>query len=128
VPSSTPAEIVDQMSALVLSFNLDRTTERWLLRKLDDLQASLVDGNDQVCSSTGTLNHIMSYAQRTLTSDQYTALTALATKLQVEAGCPNAGSQFPKAQKPPTTPAAKKDTTAKAAKADLKATGGHSSH
>ena len=145
VLSSTPAEIVDQMSALVSSFNTDRTTERWLLKKLDDLKASLAYGNDQVCSATGALNHIMAFAQRTLTNDQYTAFTALATKLQVAAGCANAGSQFPKALKASTvtpmtttvttttaktatpTPAPKKDTTPKATKADTKATGGRNS-
>ncbi|MDP9275571.1 MAG: PKD domain-containing protein [Chloroflexota bacterium] len=136
VLSSTPSEIVDQMSALILSFNLDRTTERWLLRKLDDLQASVAYGNDQVCSSSGTLNHLMAYAQRTLTSDQYAALNALATKLQVAASCPNAGSLFPKVQKAPTvttktatpTPAPKKDTTSKTTKGDPTPTGGHDSH
>jgi PKD repeat protein len=135
-PSNTPAEIVDQMSALVSSFNLDRTTERWLLRKLDDLKGSLAYGSDQVCSSSGTLSHIVTFAQRNLTNDQYAAFIAVATNLQVEAGCLNAGSQFPKVQKAPTvttkaatpTPAPKKDPTAKTTKADPRPTAGHDSH
>jgi PKD repeat protein len=145
VISSTPSAIIDQMSALVSSFNTDRTTERWLLRKLDDLQASLAYGNDQVCSATGTLNHIVAFAQRTLTNDQYAAFNALATTLQGATGCANAGSQFPKALKastvtPVTTtvttttpktvapaPAPKKDTTPKATKTEAKPTPGSKS-
>jgi PKD repeat protein len=138
VLSSTPSAIIDQMSALVSSFNTDRTTERWLLRKLDDLQASLAYGNDQVCSNSGALGKIMAFAQRTLTNDQYAALSTLANNLQGAAGCGITANQFPKVQKAPTltapttktatpAPAPKKDTSTKAAKADPKPTGGHNS-
>lgn len=75
------------MSGLVLSFGLDRNTERWLLKKIDDLQTSLAYGNDQVCSTSGTLAHLMAYAERTLTTDEFAALSALATKLEAAAGC-----------------------------------------
>jgi PKD repeat protein len=87
VPAETASEVLDQMSALVLSFGLDRNTERWLLKKIDDLQASLAYGNDQVCSSSGTLAHLVAYAQRTLTDSEYASLNALATKLEAAAGC-----------------------------------------
>jgi PKD repeat protein len=87
VPLPSPAAIVDDMSALVLSFNLDRNTERWLLKKVDDVRDSLATGNSQVCSDAGTLSHLLAFAQRNLTSDEYAALNGLATKLKVAAGC-----------------------------------------
>jgi PKD repeat protein len=143
IASESAADMLADMSTLVLSFNLDRNTERWLLRKIDDLNASLAYGNSQVCSSSGTLAHLMSFAQRTLTSDQYAALSALSTKLQVAAGCSGSGALSPKVLKAatvtaktvtPTTsslttsaPTSRKDTTTKAVKADQKAMGGRSS-
>jgi len=144
VPAVTAADVLDDMSGLVRSFDLDRNTERWLLRKIDDLSGSLAYGNGQVCSSSGTLDHLMTFAQRTLTNDEYAALGVLSTNLQAAAGCN--GAQSPKVLKastvtPKTTvttattltatpapaPAPKKDTTSKNTKADTKATGGHSS-
>jgi PKD repeat protein len=98
VPAQSASEIVDEMSALVLNFGLDRNTERWLLRKLDDLQASLVYGNGQVCSTSGTLAHLVAYAERALTSDQYAALNALASNLEAAAGCAVAPSVHPNGQ------------------------------
>ena len=143
VPAETASQILDEMSALVLSFNLDRNTERWLLKKLDDLQSSLAYGNGQVCSSSGTLNHLLAFAQRTLTIDQYAAVSVLSTNLEASAGCSSSGAQSPKVLKasnvtPVTTvttataktalaPAPKKDTTAMTTKATLKVTGGHDS-
>src|SRR5438445_6767925 len=41
VPVVTAADVLDQMSALVVSFNLDRNTERWLLKKTGDTKDSL---------------------------------------------------------------------------------------
>ena len=143
VPAVTAADVLDDMSGLVLSFDLDRNTERWLLRKLDDLRDSLAYGNDQVCSSSGTLAHLMAFADRTLTNSEDAALNTLATDLRAAAGCD--GALSPKVLKassvtPKTTvttvttktatpaPAPKKDTTAKSAKADLKVTEGRNSH
>src|SRR5438552_993884 len=143
VPAETATQILDEMSGLVLSFNLDRNTERWLLKKLDDLQSSLAYGNGQVCSSSGTLNHLLAFAQRTLTIDQYAAVSVLSTNLEASAGCSSSGALSPKVLKasnvtPVTTvttataktapaPAPKKDTTAKTTKAALKVTGGRDS-
>ncbi len=141
VPAETASQILDEMSALVLSFNLDRNTERWLLKKIDDLQSSLAYGNDQLCSSSGTLNHLLNFAERTLTTDQYAAVSVLSTKLEAAAGCSSSAAQSPKALKassvtPVTTDTtataktatpAPKDTTAKTTKAALKVTGGHDS-
>jgi hypothetical protein len=87
VPVETPAVVLDEMSSLIVSFELDRNTERWLLKKIDDLRDSLTTGNSQVCSDVGTLSHLLAFAERTLTSDQYAALNALATKLKAAAGC-----------------------------------------
>src|SRR6266550_3242307 len=92
IASESAADVLADMSTLVISFNVDRNTERWLLRKIDDLNASLAYGNSQVCSSSGTLAHLMAFGQRTLTSDQYAALSALSTKLQVAAGCSGSGA------------------------------------
>jgi len=100
VPASTPSEIVDQMSALVSSFGLSDPTQSWLLRKLDNLQVSLASDNSQVCSSTGTLMHLMAFAQRNLTTDQFAALNDLAIKLEVAASCSGAGPLTPRGQRP----------------------------
>ena len=139
--SGSAADVLDEMADLVRSFDLDRNTERWLLKKIDDLKASLAYGNGQVCSTSSTLDHVLAYAQRTIGNDRYVALTTLTAKLEAAAGCASNGAQSPKVQKaatvapktvtPKTTvlsttsvPTPKKDTTAKAAKADQKATEG----
>ena len=132
VPSSTPSDVLDQMSALVLSFDLDRNTERWLLHKIDDLRVSLATGGTtQLCLDLKTLGHISTFASRELTSDQAAALDLLGDNLAVAAGCPDAGSQFPKAPKSPTktappAPAPRTDTAPKSSTAELKLTTGHS--
>lgn len=140
VPATSASDVLDEMSSLVWSFDLDRNTERWLLKKLDDMQGSLAYGNGQICSSTGLLNHVLSFAQRTLRHEQYAALSALAPQLQAAAGCASNGSQLPKVLKAAavTTTAMpvlkdpatsqKNDTTAKATKSDSKATQGRSVH
>src|SRR6266566_4730623 len=99
VPAETASQILDEMSGLVLSFNLDRNTERWLLKKIDDLQSSLAYGNAQVCSSSGTLDHLLNFAERTLTNDQFVALSVLSTNLEASAGCSSSGAQSPKVLK-----------------------------
>jgi len=142
ISAGSAADVLDEMSDLVRSFDLDRNTERWLLKKIDDLKASLAYGNGQVCSVTGALNHVLAFADRTISNEHLTALRALTAKLEAAAGCSSSGAQSPKVQKaaavtpkpatPPTTatstPTPKKDTTAKAAKADLKATAGRNDH
>ena len=90
VPVVTATDILDQMSNLVASFNIDRNTERWMLRRIDDLQASLDYGNGQICSGSGTLSHLMAFAVRNLSSADYATLSALSTKLQDAAGCATA--------------------------------------
>jgi hypothetical protein len=147
VLSVDAADVLDQMSALVSSLDLDRNTERWLLRKIDDLRFSLASGgNALVCADLKVLGHISAFAGRVLTNDQAAALDDLGRKLETAAGCA-AGSviQSPKVQKAttvttavtptptqkkePTTktttpaPAPKKDTTAKAVKQERKTTG-----
>jgi PKD repeat protein len=145
VSAGSAAAVLDEMADLVRTFDLDRNTERWLLKKIDDLKASLAYGNGQVCSATGLLNHILAFADRTTSNEHLADLRALTAKLEAAAGCTGNGAQSPKVQKaatvtakpvPPTTtvtpttsaPTPKKDTTAKPAKADLKATEGRNSH
>ena len=99
VPAVSASDVLDQMSALVVSFNLDRNTERWLVKKIDDTKDSLAYGNGQVCSSGGSLDRLMSYAQRNLTSDEYAALNALATQARSAAGCGNTAARTAKAPK-----------------------------
>ena len=89
VPVVSASDVLDQMEALVYSFNLDRNTERWLVKKIDDTRDSLAYGNGQVCSSGGSLDRLLSYASRNLTSDQFDALNALATQTRAAAGCNN---------------------------------------
>ena len=143
VPAASPSAVLDEMASLVLSFNLDRNTERWLMRRLDDLRGSLAYGNDQICSTSGTLAHLVAFAQRTLTPEQYAALSADSAQLQTAAGCTSAANQLPKVQeaaavttaatpssapkKDTTTQVAAKDT-AKSRKAESKAMPGRSAH
>jgi PKD repeat protein len=123
--SSSPTDVLDQMSALVLSFDLDRNTERWLLRKIDDLRAALTSGgNTLLCADLKTLGHISAFASRVLTSDQAGALDTLSTKLEAAAGCSSTAGQTPRGLKASTVttttatpaPAPKKDTTPKTTK------------
>lgn len=147
LPAGSASDVIDEMSSLVWSFDLEWRTERWLLKKLDDMQGSLAYGNGQICSSTGSLNHVLSFAQRTLRYEQYAALSAFAPQVQAAAGCASNGSQLPKvlkatavtttaapalkdpatSQKNDTTKVATKDA-AKATKSDSKATQGRSVH
>jgi PKD repeat protein len=138
VPATSASAVIEEMSSLVRSLNLDRNTERWLLKKLHDLQSSLAYGNGQVCGAG--LDHILAFAQRTLENEQYAALSAFAPQLEAAAGCTSSGAQqSPKVQRAAavtttatpalTAPATtqKKDTTkdaAKAAKTDAKPTAG----
>jgi PKD repeat protein len=87
VSGGTAAELLDQMSGLVLSFELDRTIERWLLRRIDELKASLSTGDTQLCADLKTLGKLSAFASRTLSPDQYAVLSALATKLEAAAQC-----------------------------------------
>jgi len=122
VPAVGPSALLDQMSALVNSFGLDWTTERWLLRKIDSLRSSLASGgNSQLCADLKTLGHISTYASRVLTNDQAAALDGLGRQLETAAGCSGTVFQSPKVQRastvtPTVTPAPtpKKDTTTKA--------------
>jgi len=140
VPAGSAADVLDEMSALVLTFDLDRNTERWLLKKIDDLKASLAYGNGPVCQANGAFEHILAFAQRTIGNEHYAALTALTAKLDAAAGCSTNGATNPKVQKAaavttkrvsPTTTATsstpstpKKETTVKSAKTETKATEG----
>jgi PKD repeat protein len=134
VPAETASDLIDQMSSAVRSFELDRNTERWLLKKLDDLRDSLIYGNGQVCSSTGTLSHVLAFAERTVTSDQFATLSALATKLEAAVGCTSQADLHPKVLKAPTVtttpttvapaPTPKKDTTAKTTQSESRSTEG----
>lgn len=141
--AQSAAAILDEMSSLVQSFNLDRNTERWLLKKLADVKSSLAYGNSEVCSANGTLSHILAFADRTLESEQSAALSAFRPQLEGAAGCTSSGSQqSPKVLRaatvtttvtpalPQPLPTQKKDapTKAKSAKSDSKPAGGRSSH
>lgn len=140
--AGSASDVIDEMSSLVRSFELDRNPERWLLKKLDDLKGSLTYGNGQICGSG--LGRVFSFAQRTLTQEQYAALSAFAPELQAAAGCTSNGRQLPKVTKAAaaTTTAApalkdlatsqKKDATAKdaakATKSDSKPAAGRNAH
>ncbi len=126
VPGVSASDVLDQMSALVLSFDLDRNTERWLLKKIDDTQASLAYGNSQVCSSGGSLDRLMAYAERNLTTDQFAGLNALATQTRSAAGCGVASVRSGKSLKAVLAYASDKGKTEKTEKTksrDLKSEG-----
>jgi PKD repeat protein len=126
VPTVSASDVLDQMSALVLSFNLDRNTERWLLKKIDDTQSSLAYGNGQVCSSGGSLDRLMSYAQRNLTNDDFAALSTLATQARSAAGCGAASvrtGKTPKAVLAYASDKGKADKTVKSTRHDLRSAG-----
>jgi PKD repeat protein len=129
VASGSAANVVDEMTTLVQSFGLEWQNERWLVRKLNDLKASLVYGNTQVCSGSGQLSHILAFAQRNLADAQYAELKSYAGRLEGAAGCSATASQLPKALKTATVTTAvtsaptpqKKDATAKIEKKTAKA-------
>jgi PKD repeat protein len=115
VLASTPADVLDQMTALVNSFALSPNTERWLLRKIDDLRASLASGgNAQLCADLKILGHISAFAGRALTNDQAAAMDVLGKKLEAAAGCQGTVILFPRVQRATTvaTPGAPTSTQA----------------
>ena len=100
VLAGAPSDVLDQMKALVLSFDLYPNTERWLLRKTDDLGSSLASGgNASLCADLKILGHISAYAGRVLTNDQAAALDVLGRKLEIAAGCTGTVIVSPKRQK-----------------------------
>jgi PKD repeat protein len=115
--ASTVSDVLDQMAAFVESLGLSPNTERWLLRKIDDLRASAAGGgNAQLCASAKVLGHLSAYAGRVLTNDQAAALDSLGKQLETAAGCAGSAIANQKVQKttrvtttvPPTQ---KKETT-----------------
>jgi PKD repeat protein len=90
VSAESVSELLDQMAALILSFDLDRNTEKWLVRRIDELKASLGSGNTQVCADLKILGKVSTYANRLLPSDQAAALSSLAAKLEAAAQCAGA--------------------------------------
>jgi hypothetical protein len=75
------------MSALVQGFGLDRTTERWFLRRIGELQKALASGSNDFCGALGGLDRIRSVARVTLTSEQFAALDDLIAKVRASAIC-----------------------------------------
>jgi PKD repeat protein len=109
VSAGTAAELLDQMSGLVRSFDLDRNTEPWILRRIDELKASLATGSTQLCTDLKTLAKLSAFASHRLSTDQYAALSALATQLEAAARC--AASNFgPTGEPEQTTPGFKAET------------------
>jgi hypothetical protein len=105
VLASEPSDVLDQMAALVDSFGLDINTERWLLRKIDSLRASLASGgNAQLCADLKVLGHISAFAGRALTNDQAAALDVLGRKLETSAGCVGTVILSPRIQRVTTVP------------------------
>ena len=88
VAGGTTADLLDQMKALVQSFDLDRNTERWLVRRIDSLKASL-PANNELCFDLKLLaEQVASYGSRTLSSDRWAAVSSLVDQLEASAGCP----------------------------------------
>jgi PKD repeat protein len=105
VLATGPSDVLDQMAALVDSFGLDINTERWLLRKIDSLRASLASGgNAQLCADLKVLGHISAFAGRALTNDQAAALDVLGRKLETSAGCVGTVILSPRIQRVTTVP------------------------
>ena len=115
VSGGSAADVLDEMADLVRTFDLDRNTERWLLKKIDDLKASLAYGNGQVCQANGLLEHVLAFALRTTDDVRFAELSALSAKLDAAAGCSSNGAQSPKVQRAATVttkpvPPTKKET------------------
>jgi large repetitive protein len=117
VLSGNSDDVLDQMVALVSSLDLDRNTERWLLRKIDDLRLTLArGGNAQLCADLKVLGHISAFAGRVLTNDQAAALDLLGRRLETTAGCVGTVIPAPKVQRTTVTttvtptPTQKKET------------------
>ena len=77
-------------------------------------------------SSGGSLDRLMSYAQRNLTNDDFAALSALATQARSAAGCGDASVRTGKASKAVLAYASDKgkaEKTAKTKSHDLRSAG-----
>jgi hypothetical protein len=112
--ATTSAELLDQMSALVRSFELNPMTERWFLNRINELKASLAHGSEKFCSALGDLDRISSVARNTLTSEQLAAFNELMARLQASATC-SAGDETGQHGPLGTNPAATTPTLQKPA-------------
>ena len=90
VSAGSASELLDQMTALVQSFELDRNLERWLVHRIEYLKNSLSSGNTQLCNDIKVLAKVSAYGSRTLSSDQWAAVSALAEQIENVAQCPAA--------------------------------------
>jgi PKD repeat protein len=107
--SSNVNELLDQLAALIRSYDLDRNTERWLLKKVEDIRQSLASGSGQACTDLKTLDHLAAFAGRVLSTDQYAGVSALVHQIEAAAGCRTTGAQTNGDRK--TTPIAATTTT-----------------
>ena len=109
-PATTTGALLDQMTDLVKSFGLDRTSERYLMRRIDQMKASI--GTRDFCESVGDPDRFRSVARHAMTSEEYASLSDLMTKLRASAHCSgdesgqHEGAALTAPQKPatPTTP------------------------
>ncbi|MDQ2913700.1 MAG: PKD domain-containing protein [Chloroflexota bacterium] len=119
-PATTTAALLDQLTDLVKSFDLDRSTQRWLIRRLDELKSSVAGSSAEFCDALRGLDRLASIGRRTLTSEQLAAVSDLTAKLQASATCSATGDEegqhenaTPTAPEKPTTPAAPKPAAPK---------------
>lgn len=99
VSAGNAAQLLDQMKMLVQSFELDRSTERWLVRRIDELKRSLSNGNAQLCNDLKILAKVAAYGSRSLSSSEWAAVNALAEQLETAAQCPAAAARRAQSEK-----------------------------
>ncbi|HEV8536233.1 MAG TPA: PKD domain-containing protein [Candidatus Limnocylindria bacterium] len=87
VRAKTAAELLDDLAALVRSFGLDRNIERMILKRIEDLSASLAQGSGDVCRDLGMLQKAPPILHRWLSSEDLASFNALVTKLDATLGC-----------------------------------------
>jgi PKD repeat protein len=109
--TASVSELLDQMSGLVVSFELDRHMKRWLLERVEELRESYSTADTEFCDDLKELGKLSAFASRRLSADQSAALSALVTKLENAAQCPAASAD-------PTDPEEKTDRSAEAHKSD----------
>lgn len=113
-PATTTAALFAQLTDLVKSFDLDRTTSRWLMHRIDEMKSSLAAGGNDFCDGLRGLDRLAWVGRATLTSEQIAAVNDLTTKLKASAHCSTTGDEtgqheggaVPTTPLTPTTPTA----------------------